>query len=54
MGWPVPGLEGKAFVAVVEQYKQLLGENVLPGVEVEFPASDGDAEPLRLEAVVFH
>src|SRR5262249_8339209 len=30
VGWPVPGSEGKAFVAVINHYKRLLGEKVLP------------------------
>jgi hypothetical protein len=54
VGWPVPGSEGKAFVAVINHYKRLLGEKVLPVVEVEFPASDDLGKPLRVEAVVFH
>jgi hypothetical protein len=54
VGWPVPTLEGRAFVAVINQYKRLLGEKVLPAVEVEFPASDDVGKPLRVEAVVFH
>lgn len=53
VGWPIPGLEGKAFVAVIEHYKKLLGDKALPAAEIEFP-SDGVGKPLRLEAVVFH
>ena len=54
VGWPVPGLKGKAFVAVIAHYKKLLGAKVRPVIEVEFAASDDEGKPLRVEAVVFH
>jgi hypothetical protein len=54
VGWPVPGSEGGAFVAVIAHYKRLLGEKALPTVEVEFPAIDEAKKPPRVEALVFH
>lgn len=54
VGWPVPGLDGKAFVTVLKNYRKSLGEKVLPSVAIEFPASRDNELPLRLEAVVFY